>query len=76
MLAGGGLQPDPVLAARCRSVARARARIVLAEVVAARAPARLAELEAWRAAVLRVAEERRRQEALEAERAGIHATAR
>ena len=51
-------------------------RIVLAEVVAARAPARLAELEAWRAAVLRVAEERRRQEALEAERAGIHATAR
>ncbi len=47
--------------------------IVLAEVVASRAPARLAELEAWRADVLRVADERRRQEALEAERARIRA---
>ncbi len=49
-------------------------RIVLAEVVASRAPARLAELEQWRADVLEVAAERRRQEALEAERARIHAT--
>lgn len=48
-------------------------RIVLAEVLAARAPARLAELEQWRADVQAVAAEQQRQDALDAEQAKIDA---
>ncbi|MFO1496293.1 MAG: hypothetical protein U1F26_16720 [Lysobacterales bacterium] len=48
-------------------------RIVLAEVLASRAPARLAELEQWRADVLKAAAERQRQAALDAESARMEA---
>lgn len=48
-------------------------RIVLAEVVAARAPERLAELEQWRAEVRAVAEQQRRQDARDAAQAKVDA---